>query len=259
MLYIFDLCIFETLKNEQIYHILSQLWHIHTYIYIYIYTCCEHHQYSKPTLSIMPLRALSTVGGSSHHGPHPASPPQPPAGPPDQWYVNSGQVSIPGVWASCISMLQSWRSSITPKFKLFSSFIDVADGLPKTCFNVRTSGGGDGYYILDPEQDGLDPISVFCNVSRTPVTAVLHHNQENWTHVHGYEDVRSYNGQVRHVTNAGLDGKISMSSCCLHAIISFKNPLQIAIIITPFESGNHRPIPRVPINSALMYNIIYHF
>ena len=95
------------------------------------------------------------------------------------------------------------------QFKLFSSFIDVADGLPKTCFNVRTSGGGDGYYILDPEQDGLDPISVFCNVSRTPVTAVLHHNQENWTHVHGYEDVGSYNGQVRHVTNAGLDGNNS--------------------------------------------------
>ena len=136
----------------------------------------------------------------------PASPPQPPAGPPDQWYVNRGQVSMPGVWAPCISMLQSWRSSMTPKFKLFSSFIDVADSLPKTCFNVRTSGGGDGYYILDPEQDGLDPISVFCNVSRTPVTAVLHHNQENWTHVHGYEDVGSYNGQVRHVTNAGLDG-----------------------------------------------------
>ena len=49
---------------------------------------------------------------------------------------------------------------------------------------------------MDPEQDGLDPISVFCNTSSTPVTAVLHHNLENWTHVKGYEASGSYNAQV---------------------------------------------------------------
>ena len=32
--------------------------------------CCEHHQYSRPALSIMPLRVLSTVGRGNHHGPH---------------------------------------------------------------------------------------------------------------------------------------------------------------------------------------------
>ena len=37
---------------------------------IITWSCCEHHQYYKPTLSIMPLRALSTVGGGSHHRPH---------------------------------------------------------------------------------------------------------------------------------------------------------------------------------------------
>ena len=33
-------------------------------------SCCEHHQYSRPALSIMPLRVLSTVGRGNHHGPH---------------------------------------------------------------------------------------------------------------------------------------------------------------------------------------------
>ena len=32
--------------------------------------CCEHHQYCRTALSIMPLRVLSTVGRGSHHGPH---------------------------------------------------------------------------------------------------------------------------------------------------------------------------------------------
>ena len=32
----------------------------------------------------------------------PASPPQPPNGPPDQWCVNSSQGAMGGVWASCI-------------------------------------------------------------------------------------------------------------------------------------------------------------
>ena len=32
--------------------------------------CCEHHQYCRPTLSIMLLRLLSTAGRGNHHGPH---------------------------------------------------------------------------------------------------------------------------------------------------------------------------------------------
>ena len=35
-----------------------------------LFTCCEHHQYCRPALSIMPLRVLSTVSRGSHHGPH---------------------------------------------------------------------------------------------------------------------------------------------------------------------------------------------
>ena len=45
-------------------------------------------------------------------------------------------------------------------------FADVVEGLPKTCHEVQISGGDEGYHFLDPDQDGLDPISVFCNMSR---------------------------------------------------------------------------------------------
>ena len=76
-------------------------------------------------------------------------------------------------------------------------FKDFANGFPTTCHEVQESGGQEGYHTLDPEQDGLDPISVFCNMSSSPVTAVLHHNREEWTHVTGYEDIGSYDGQVR--------------------------------------------------------------
>ena len=50
--------------------------------------------------------------------------------------------------------------------------------------------------MLDPEQDAQDPISVFCNMSSSPVTAVLHHNLEKWIHVNDYEPVGSYDGLV---------------------------------------------------------------
>ena len=63
---------------------------------------------------------------------------------------------------------------------------------PKSCYGVQNNG----YHIIDPEQDGVDPITVFCNTSSSPVTAVLHHNLENWTLVHGYETPGSYNAQV---------------------------------------------------------------
>ena len=63
---------------------------------------------------------------------------------------------------------------------------------PRTCDEVPN----DGLYNLDPAQDGLDPISVFCNTSSTPATAVLHHNFEEWTHVSGYEAAGSYEAKV---------------------------------------------------------------
>ena len=65
--------------------------------------------------------------------------------------------------------------------------------------------------MLDPEQDGLDPISVFCNMSSHPVTAVLHHNLEELTYVHGYEATGSYNGRVGYVENDkhGQQGPLS--------------------------------------------------
>ena len=50
--------------------------------------------------------------------------------------------------------------------------------------------------MLDPEQDGVDPISVFCNKSSIPATGVLHHNLEEWTTVRGYEAAGSYNAKV---------------------------------------------------------------
>ena len=85
------------------------------------------------------------------------------------------------------------------------SFQDITNGFPKTCQHVKQSGGQDGNYYLDPEQDYLDPISVFCNMSSTPVTAVLHHDLEKWTHVHGYERPGSNNAQVGAVSTLEYD------------------------------------------------------
>ena len=62
------------------------------------------------------------------------------------------------------------------------------------------SGDAEGYYNVDPEQDGLSPILVYCNMSSSPVTAVLHHNREEWTHVTGYGGKGSYHGEVGSVT-----------------------------------------------------------
>ena len=73
---------------------------------------------------------------------------------------------------------------------------DVVEGFPKTCQEVQTSGGDEGYHFLDPDQDGPDPISVFCNMSSSSVTVVLHHNQEEWAYVNGYEDRKSYEAWV---------------------------------------------------------------
>ena len=52
---------------------------------------------------------------------------------------------------------------------------------------VKNSGGQEGCHIIDPEQDDLDPLSVFCNMSSNPVTDMLHHNLQNWTYTSGYE------------------------------------------------------------------------
>ena len=82
---------------------------------------------------------------------------------------------------------------------------DFASGFPTTCHEVQESGGQEGYHMLDPEQDGLDPISVFCNMSSSPVTAVLHHNREEWTFVNNYESVGSYDGLVSSRNRYALD------------------------------------------------------
>ena len=73
---------------------------------------------------------------------------------------------------------------------------DAVTGFPKTCSDVKQSGGQDGYHALDPEHDGLDPISVCCNMSSTPATAMLHHSREDWTYVSGHEERRSYNVSI---------------------------------------------------------------
>ena len=72
---------------------------------------------------------------------------------------------------------------------------------PKTCHEVHNRGGNEGYYKLDPEQDGVDPVYVYCNMSSTPITAVVHHDREEWTYVSGYEGAASYNGQVGSTAN----------------------------------------------------------
>ena len=68
----------------------------------------------------------------------------------------------------------------------------IINGYPRSCYGVHNNG----YHIIDPEQDGVDPITVFCNTSTSPVTAMLHHNLENWTLVTGYESPGSYNAEV---------------------------------------------------------------
>ena len=72
------------------------------------------------------------------------------------------------------------------------------NGFPKTCHEVYKYGGNDGYYNIDPEQDGLDPVYVYCNMSSAPITAIVHHDREEWTLVNGmeFEGAASYNGRV---------------------------------------------------------------
>ena len=56
-------------------------------------------------------------------------------------------------------------------------------------------------------QDDLEPIGVFCNISSTAVTAVLHHNLEEWSHNTGYEGIGSYEGQLCTVGSIGHDNQ----------------------------------------------------
>ena len=77
----------------------------------------------------------------------------------------------------------------------------TVNGFSKTCHEVHKHGGNDGYYNIDPEQDKLDPVYVFCNMSSTPITAIVHHDREEWTFVSGYEKRGSYNGQVGSTAN----------------------------------------------------------
>ena len=99
----------------------------------------------------------------------------------------------------CCKVIIEYHKQYISRRDLYS-FKEIANGFPKSCQEVHQSGGQDGYYNLDPVQHNLDPISVFCNMSSTLVTAVLHHNLENWTYVHGYLDPWSYNGQVGSAT-----------------------------------------------------------
>ena len=68
----------------------------------------------------------------------------------------------------------------------------IINEYPKSCYGVHDNG----YNTIDPEQDGVDPITVFCNTSSSPVTALLHHNLEDWTLVSGYESPGSYDARV---------------------------------------------------------------
>ena len=68
----------------------------------------------------------------------------------------------------------------------------IKNEYPQSCYGVHDNG----YHTIDPKQDGVDPITVFCNTSSSPVTAVLHHNLEDWTLVSGYERPGSYNAPV---------------------------------------------------------------
>ena len=45
-------------------------WNVLPWVTVSWGSCYEHHQYSRPALSIMPLRVLSTVGRGNHHRPH---------------------------------------------------------------------------------------------------------------------------------------------------------------------------------------------
>ena len=68
--------------------------------------------------------------------------------------------------------------------------------VPRTCPDVLKQGGGSGWYMLDPDQDGQDEFPVFCNMTSDPITATLHHNQETGNKVKGYEAPESYVAEV---------------------------------------------------------------
>ena len=55
----------------------------------------------------------------------PTSPPQPPAGPPDQWCVNSDQGAMPGVWASWFLFFHIIKLHICSKHHQFSNKSDT--------------------------------------------------------------------------------------------------------------------------------------
>ena len=67
---------------------------------------------------------------------------------------------------------------------------------PESCFAVQQAGLEGGYYTIDPEQDGANEFTVYCNTSVSPAVAILRHNQEARTLVTGYEDAGEYVAQV---------------------------------------------------------------
>ena len=102
------------------------------------------------------------------------------------------------LWLCRIISISRYTLQVTNIDTKFCLLKATANGFPKTCHEVYNSGGHDGYYKLDPEQDGLDPVYVYCNMSSTPITAVVYHDREEWTLVNGmeFEEAGSYDGQV---------------------------------------------------------------
>ena len=68
--------------------------------------------------------------------------------------------------------------------------------VPRTCPDVLKQGGGSGWHMLGPDQDGQDEFPVFCDMTSDPITATLHHNQEAGTKVEDYEVPESYVAEV---------------------------------------------------------------
>ena len=117
-------------------------------------------------------------------------------------------------------------------------FEDIVFGLPKTCHEVMKSGGREGNHILDPEQDGFDPMPVFCNMSSDPVTAVLHHNLENVTYIHGYEGAGSYNAQVSYVADARHGNQCNVQRNNLNYVTWWRHQMETFAALLAICAGN---------------------
>ena len=73
----------------------------------------------------------------------------------------------------------------------------IADGYPQSCDEVKQQGNtASGEYTISPT-GGEDSFTVYCDMSTTPPTHVLHHNEETAdTLVDGFEYVGSYEKNI---------------------------------------------------------------